>query len=81
MSQIAVRLSEAELGMLDSAVARGDFRSRAEAVRAGVRLLARDLREARIEASYRSAYGATPLAEDEQVALDAAAAFAGDAAW
>jgi Arc/MetJ-type ribon-helix-helix transcriptional regulator len=81
MSQIAVRLSETELKVLDSAVARGDFRSRAEAVRAGVRLLERDLREARIAASYRSAYGSTPLTDDERLALDAVAALAGDATW
>ncbi len=65
--------------MLDSAVASGDFSSRAEAVRAGVRLLERELREARIAASYRSAYSSTPLAADESAALDAAAALAGDA--
>jgi Arc/MetJ-type ribon-helix-helix transcriptional regulator len=75
MSQIAVRLSKRELGVLDSAVAAGDFTSRAEAVRAGLRLLERDLREARIAASYRAAY-ATPLTEDERTTLDAALALA-----
>lgn len=77
MSQIAVRLTERELGMLDSAVATGGFASRAEAVRAGLRLLERDLREARIAASYRAAY-ATPLTEDERATLDAALALAAD---
>ena len=71
MSQIAVRLNDRELRMLDSAVAEGTFDSRAEAVRAGIRLLERDLREARIAASYRTAY-ATPLTDDESAMLDAA---------
>jgi len=79
MSQIAVRLTEDELNMLDSAVAQGDFHSRAEAVRAGVRLLGLQLRESRIAASYRSAYSSMPLDEDERAVLDAAAALVGDA--
>lgn len=72
-SQIAVRLTDRELQVLDSAVAQGAFDSRAEAVRAGVRLLERDLREARIAASYRAAYAA-PLTDDESSMLDAALA-------
>jgi Arc/MetJ-type ribon-helix-helix transcriptional regulator len=79
MSQIAVRLTEQELRRLDGAVAEGAFASRAEAVRAGLRLLERDLREGRIAASYRAAY-ATPLTEDEQAVLDAALALAADVA-
>lgn len=71
MSQIAVRLSERELQALDAVVAEGAFDSRAEAVRAGIRLLEHDLREARIAASYRAGY-ATPLTEDERAMLDAA---------
>jgi Arc/MetJ-type ribon-helix-helix transcriptional regulator len=78
MSQIAVRLTEGELKMLDSAVAEGSFRTRAEAVRAGIRLLGRASRESRIAASYRDAY-AVPLTDDETQMLDAAAALAGDA--
>lgn len=78
MSQIAIRLTERELGMLDSAVAAGGFASRAEAVRAGLRLLEHDLREARIAAAYRAAYE-TPLTEDERTVLDAALALVGDA--
>ncbi len=73
MSQIAVRLNDRELRVLDSAVAEGAFASRAEAVRAGLRLLERDLREARIAASYRAAY-ATPLTDDESAMLNAALA-------
>jgi Arc/MetJ-type ribon-helix-helix transcriptional regulator len=78
MSQIAVRLNDDELKRLDSAVADGSFRTRAEAVRAGIRLLGRASRESRIAASYRDAY-AVPLTEDETQMLDAAAALLGDA--
>jgi Arc/MetJ-type ribon-helix-helix transcriptional regulator len=78
MSQIAVRLTEGELKMLDSAVVEGSFRTRAEAVRAGIRLLGRESRELRVAASYRRAYAA-PLTEDETQMLDAAAALAGEA--
>lgn len=79
MSQIAVRLTEEELRLLDSAVAEGTFRSRAEAVRAGIRLLEGELRETRVADSYRAAYAATPLTSEETRVLDAAAALAGDA--
>jgi Arc/MetJ-type ribon-helix-helix transcriptional regulator len=78
MSQIAVRLGDDELRMLDSAVADGSFRTRAEAVRAGIRLLGGTARESRIAASYRDAYAET-LTQDEIQMLDAAAALAGEA--
>lgn len=79
MSQIAVRLSGDELRVLDSAVAEGTFSSRADAVRAGIRLLEHELRETRIAASYHAAYAGAPLTDDETRVLDAAAALAGDA--
>ncbi len=79
MSQIAVRLSDRELRLLDAAVAAGEFGSRAEAVRAGLRLLERDLREQRIAASYRAAYAALGPSDEETRLLDAAAALAGEA--
>jgi Arc/MetJ-type ribon-helix-helix transcriptional regulator len=79
MSQIAVRLTKEDLSLLDSAVADGAFRSRAEAVRAAIRLLEAQLREARIADSYRGAYTATPLTSEETRLLDAATALAGDA--
>jgi len=79
MSQIAVRLSEDELRLLDGAVEEGAFGSRAEAVRAGIRLLEAQVREARVADSYRAAYTATPLTVDETHVLDAAAALTGDA--
>lgn len=78
MSQIAVRLDENDMSTLDSVVADGDFHSRADAVRAAIRLLNRELRERRIADSYRIAYQEKPLAPDELTALDAAAALAGN---
>lgn len=79
MSQIAVRLTEEELRQLDSTVADGAFHSRAEAVRAAIRLLEGTLLETRVADSYRAAYAATALTADETRMLDAAAALAGDA--
>ncbi len=79
MSQIAVRLTDEELRLLDSAVAEGEFRSRADAVRAGIRLLQGELREKRVTESYRAAYSAVAPTAEETRMLDAAAALAGDA--
>ncbi|HEX3391064.1 MAG TPA: ribbon-helix-helix domain-containing protein [Solirubrobacteraceae bacterium] len=78
MSQIAVRLSDGELRQLDSVVRERGFRTRAEAVREGIRILSRDAREERLAASYARAYAATPLSEDETRMLDAAASLAGE---
>lgn len=74
MSQIAVRLSEDELRQLDSVVKEGKFGSRAEAVRAGIRVLSNRTRDDRIGAAYASAYAATALTHDEMEILDAAEA-------
>lgn len=79
MSQIAVRLTEEQLRLLDGAVAQGKFGSRAEAVRVAIGLLEDELREARVADSYRAAYTAMPLTAEETLMLDAAAAVAGDA--
>lgn len=79
MSQIAVRLTEEQLRLLDAAVAQGQFGSRAEAVRVAIGLLEDELRETRVADSYRAAYTATPLTTEETRMLDAAAALAGDA--
>lgn len=76
MPQIAVRLSREELRMLDETVSKGAFRSRAHAVRAGIRLLKHELRETRIGASYRSAYADEPPSAEEARMLDAALALA-----
>jgi Arc/MetJ-type ribon-helix-helix transcriptional regulator len=79
MSQIAVRLTEEQLRLLDGAVAQGKFGSRAEAVRVAIGLLEGELRETRVADSYRAAYAAMPLTAEETRVLDAAAAVAGDA--
>jgi Arc/MetJ-type ribon-helix-helix transcriptional regulator len=60
-------------------VSEGAFRSRAEAVRAGIELLQRQLLETRIADSYRAAYTSNALTADETRALDAAASMAGGA--
>lgn len=78
MSQIAVRLTEAELAQLDSLVDNMQFRTRAEAVRAGIRLLSDTARERRIRMSYENAYHQTPQTHDEAALLDAAAALASE---
>jgi len=80
MSQIAVRLTDEELRRLDTAVATGAFRTRADAVRAALALLEEKLREQSIADSYRAAYAAAPLSADDAAALDAALAAAADAA-
>jgi Arc/MetJ-type ribon-helix-helix transcriptional regulator len=74
MSQIAVRLSDSELRQLDAVVDSGGFGTRAEAVRAGIRLLTQAARDQRIAAAYAKAYGEVPLTEDEAEMLDAAMA-------
>jgi Arc/MetJ-type ribon-helix-helix transcriptional regulator len=78
MSQIAVRLSPVELRRLDAAVRAGGFRSRAEAVRAGIEMLVADAREERISTAYARAYTDMPLTEEETQMLDAVAELAGE---
>lgn len=78
MSQIAVRLTADELRELDSMVAAGGFRTRAQAVREGIRLLRSEAREQRIVAAYRKGYAENPLTDDENRMLDAAAHLAAD---
>ncbi|HXC23527.1 MAG TPA: ribbon-helix-helix domain-containing protein [Solirubrobacteraceae bacterium] len=78
MSQIAVRLSPVELRQLDAAVRTGRFRSRAEAVRAGIGMLLADAREERISTAYARGYSDMPLTEEETQMLDAAAELAGE---
>jgi Arc/MetJ-type ribon-helix-helix transcriptional regulator len=58
--QIAVRLTDEDLGRLDAAVGRGVFPSRAAAVRVGLRRLLDAEREAQIAEAYRRGYGAEP---------------------
>jgi Arc/MetJ-type ribon-helix-helix transcriptional regulator len=77
MSQIAVRLTGDELRELDSLVDAGGFRTRAEAVREGIRMLRHEAREKRIVDAYQRAYS-TPIDEEDARMLDAAAALAAD---
>lgn len=58
--QIAVRLSNEDLLQLDAAVNRGEFASRAEAVRAGLELVLARQREREIAEEYRRAYAEQP---------------------
>lgn len=53
-------MSEADLNGLDETVAAGEFPSRAEAVREGVRRVLREARERRIAEQYRQAYASHP---------------------
>lgn len=78
MSQIAVRLTDMELAQLDSLVNDGGFKTRAEAVRAGIRMLSDASRERRIRISYEKAYRKAPLTRDETALLDAAATLAAE---
>jgi len=58
--QIAIRLDDEDLAALDAEVASGRYPSRAAAVRAGVRGLARERRSREIAERYRRAYGDVP---------------------
>jgi Arc/MetJ-type ribon-helix-helix transcriptional regulator len=78
MSQIAVRLSDAELRRLDQLVGTGPYRTRAEAVRAGIALLEARIREQRIAENYRTAYTRAEVTHDEEAMLDAALRLAVD---
>jgi Arc/MetJ-type ribon-helix-helix transcriptional regulator len=68
------RLSDEDLRQLDNLVHEGGFRTRAEAVRAGIRTLSRVARDEQIAAAYARAYGKMPLTDEEQQMLDAATA-------
>jgi Arc/MetJ-type ribon-helix-helix transcriptional regulator len=72
MAQIAVRLTDAELELLDEAVAAGVVATRTAGVRAGIGLLGRRVHEERIAESYRRGY-AEPLDLDDEAFLDDAA--------
>jgi len=48
---------------LDAAVARGEFASRSDALRAGLKRVLRDEREREIDEAYRRGYGEHPQRE------------------
>lgn len=75
-SQIAIRIPDTQLSQLDEAVRRGEFESRAEAVRRALANLLSELRERRIAREYMEAYGQRP---DDRVAGEAGAALLADA--
>jgi Arc/MetJ-type ribon-helix-helix transcriptional regulator len=61
--QVPVRLTAEDLAALDRAVAAGQFSSRSEALRAGLRAVLRELREREIDESYRRGYAKYPQEE------------------
>jgi Arc/MetJ-type ribon-helix-helix transcriptional regulator len=61
--QIAVRLPEEDLSTLDEAIARGQYPSRAAALREGLKRLLRDERERELEDAERRGYGEQPQEE------------------
>jgi Arc/MetJ-type ribon-helix-helix transcriptional regulator len=58
--QIAIRLPDEDLAVLDAEVAAGHFPSRAAAVRAGVHEFVSAQRSREIADAYKRAYGAVP---------------------
>ena len=62
-SQIALRLPDGKLAELDSLVACGAYRNRAEALRAGLDRVLQDERERQIAEGYRRAYAEHPQEE------------------
>jgi Arc/MetJ-type ribon-helix-helix transcriptional regulator len=61
--QIAIRLPERDLSLLDEAIERGRFPNRAAALREGLERLLREEREREIEDAYRRGYGEQPQEE------------------
>ncbi len=71
VTQIAFQIDNHNLAELDAAVHRGEFRSRAEALRtATAEFLARQ-REARIDAQLAAGYAAVPPGPDDETWADA----------
>lgn len=63
-TQIAVRIPDREMALLDALVASGAFESRAEAVRAAIARLISDAREREIAERYRRGYAKHPQSDD-----------------
>lgn len=64
-TQIAVRLPDALVSKLDKLISRGLYRSRADAVRAGVQLLLLQAARKRIDASIADGYRRFPDVESD----------------
>ena len=58
--QVPLRLTEGDAALLDELVARGRFRNRSEALRAGLASLLREEREREIEKAYERGYREHP---------------------
>ncbi len=71
--QIAVRIPDALVQDLDEVVARGDFASRAEAVRTAIEALVDTERRRRIGVSIAEGYRRLPQTDDEVERATAAA--------
>lgn len=66
--QIAVRLPEEQLALLDDLVGRGVYNSRAAAVRAGIEVVAELDRRRQLDASIVEGYRRTPPTDAEVAA-------------
>lgn len=64
MTQVAVRLDEAEVAALDELVRAGRFPSRAAAIRDALARQRRGEEDRTIEAAYARGYGSQPQGED-----------------
>jgi Arc/MetJ-type ribon-helix-helix transcriptional regulator len=59
-TQVPVRLTDSDLAALDTAIRRGRFANRSEALRAGLARVLNDEREREIAEAYRKGYSANP---------------------
>ena len=61
--QVPVRMTEEDVSALDALVATGAFRSRSDALRAGLATLLREERQREIDKAYARGYGRHPQEE------------------
>lgn len=77
-TQIAVKLPEATLAVVDRLVAEGRFDSRSQAVRAGLDRILREARSAELDRAFAAGFARHPERDDEledarRLAIDAIA--------
>lgn len=65
MPQIAVRLSDEEIRLLDRLVAEQHFASRADVIRGALARVAREQEDREIAEEYRQAYARVPVTQEE----------------
>ena len=58
--QVPVRLTDEDVARLDAAVARGAYRNRSDAIRAGIEHILREERERAIDEAYARGYAEHP---------------------